>query len=87
MGLIHGRDRVEERETKEAVHARAGELVRQFGAVNGAVRCRDLLGVDVSNPAGIQEYQRQNLMEKCSLVVRNAVKVVVENVEPRAESE
>ncbi len=78
-GLFHGRDRVEEREAKEVVHAKAGELVRQFATVNGAVRCRDLLGLDVSTREGVQAYHARNLLEeKCSLVVRKAVRSLME---------
>ena len=79
VGLVHGRDGAEEKEAKEAAHAKAGEFVRRFAEVNGAVRCRDLIGLDVSTDEGVQEYYARNLLEeKCSEIVSNAVRVVLE---------
>ena len=79
VGLVHGRDGAEEKETKDAAHAKAGELVRRFVEVNGAARCRDLIGLDVSTDEGVQEYSARNLLEeRCSGIVSNAVRVVLE---------
>ena len=78
VGLVHGRDRAEEQEAKEAVHAKAGEFVQRFAEVNGALRCRDLIELDVSTEEGIQEYYAQNLQERCSGIVSNAVRVILE---------
>jgi C_GCAxxG_C_C family probable redox protein len=79
VGLVHGRDSAEEKEAKEAVHAKAGEFVRRFAEVNGAVRCRDLIDLDVSTDEGVQEYYARNLLEeKCSEIVSNAVRELLE---------
>ena len=81
MGLIHGRDRIEENEAKETlltVHAKAGEFVQRFAEVNGALRCRDIIGLDVSSEEGMREYYARNLQERCSEVVSNAARVLVE---------
>ena len=79
VGLVHGRDRAEEKAAKDAAHAKAGEFVRRFAEVNGAVSCRDLIGLDVSNDEGVQEYYARNLLEeRCSEIVTNAVRAVLE---------
>lgn len=79
VGLVHGRDRAEEKEAKEAIHARAGEFVRRFAQVNGALRCRDLIGLDVSSEEGAREYYARNLQEeRCSGFVSNAVRALLE---------
>jgi C_GCAxxG_C_C family probable redox protein len=79
VGLAHGRDRAEEQEAKGAVHAKAGEFVTRFAEVNGALRCRDLIGLDVSSEDGIREYYARNLLEEtCSGIVSNAVRVILE---------
>lgn len=77
VGLTHGRDRAEEKKAKEAVHAKAGEFVQRFAEVNGALRCRDLIGLDVSSEKGVQEYYARNLQERCSEVVGNAVRALL----------
>ena len=78
MGLVHGRDHAEDKEAKEAVTAKAAEFVQGFSVVNGALRCRDLVGLDVGSEEGLQEYHAQNLHERCSEIVDNAVRVILE---------
>jgi C_GCAxxG_C_C family probable redox protein len=79
VGLVHGRDSAEEKEAKDVAHGKAGEFVRRFAEVNGAVRCRDLIGLDISDEKGRQEYSMLNLKkEKCSKIVRNAVRELLE---------
>ncbi len=78
VGLVHGRDRAEEVEAKEAAHAKAAQFVQKFAEVNGARRCRDLIGLDVSSEEGLREYHAQDLHERCSRIVSNAVRVVLD---------
>lgn len=78
VGLVHGRDRAEEQEAKEVVHAKAGQFVRGFAEVNGALRCRDITGLDVTGEEGMREYYARNLQEeRCSAVVGNAVHLLL----------
>jgi hypothetical protein len=78
VGLIHGRDRAEEAEVKAAVHAKAGEFARRFAAANGALRCQDIIGLDVSTEEGVEAYYARNLQEEtCTGVVRNAVRALL----------
>jgi C_GCAxxG_C_C family probable redox protein len=79
VGLVHGRDRAQETEAKDTVHAKAGQFVQRFAEVNGALRCRDLIGLDVSTEEGVQEYYARNLLEeRCLGIVSNATRAVLE---------
>lgn len=79
VGLIHGRDQADDQPAKEAAHTKAGEFVQRFAKVNGAARCRDLIGLDVCTEVGQQAYYARNLQaEKCNGVVTNAVRVLLE---------
>ena len=78
VGLAHGRDRAEDKETKEAVTAKAAQFVQRFAEVNGALRCRDLVGLDVGSGEGLREYHAQDLHERCSRIVSNAVRVALD---------
>jgi C_GCAxxG_C_C family probable redox protein len=79
VGLVHGRNDAREKEAKDAAHEKAGEFVRRFAEVNGAIRCRDLIDLDVGTDEGVQEYYDRNLQEeKCSDIVGNAVLVILE---------
>jgi C_GCAxxG_C_C family probable redox protein len=77
MGLVHGRERAEETEAKEAATAKAAEFVQRFAEVNGALRCHDLIGLDIGSEEGLEEYHAQNLHERCSQIVSNAVRVIL----------
>jgi hypothetical protein len=53
--------------------------VRQFAEKNGAIRCRDILGVELNTEAGNREYQAQNLKQECCAVaISNAVRILLE---------
>jgi hypothetical protein len=57
----------------------SGEFAHRFEEVNGALRCRDLIGLDVTTDDGVQEYYARNLLEEvCSGVVTNSVRVLLE---------
>jgi C_GCAxxG_C_C family probable redox protein len=78
MGLAYGSDEVAEREEKDALYARTAAFVRRFGELNGALRCRDLVGLDLSTPAGLEEYRARNLSEQlCRGIVRRATEAIL----------
>jgi C_GCAxxG_C_C family probable redox protein len=82
IGLLYGPDRGEDEAAKAAVYLKAGEFIHQFAEVNGAVRCIDLIGMDVSSVEGVREYYRRNLKEgTCSGVVSSAVQVLLDLLE------
>lgn len=79
IGLIHGPECPDDKETKNATYTKAGEFARRFGEVNGTVRCRDLIDLDLSSYEGVQEYYERNLYEEvCFGVVRNASRAIFE---------
>jgi C_GCAxxG_C_C family probable redox protein len=47
IGLLHGRTKVEDQETKEKAYALVAELAEQFRQRNGSLACRDLIGCDL----------------------------------------
>jgi C_GCAxxG_C_C family probable redox protein len=57
----------------------AAEFMRRFHQHNGAVNCRDLLGVDISNPQIAQQAKEDGTFARvCPKAIRNAVEVVSE---------
>lgn len=79
VGLLHGRDRADEVEKKEAVTAKAAELVRRFAYLNGAICCRDILGVELNTEAGSREFHDRNLKSTtCSVAMIHAVRTLME---------
>lgn len=79
IGLLHGRDRADETVKKAAVTAKTAEFVRRFAEVNGALRCRDLLGLEIGTEAGSRAFQERNFKtERCAVIMKNAVQVLME---------
>ena len=78
LGLTHGRHRAEDIEAKNKIYSKVGELISNFAAANGAVRCRDLIGLDLTSDEGVLEFYAQNMQEKCNRIVKNAVTAILE---------
>jgi C_GCAxxG_C_C family probable redox protein len=79
VGLAYGSDEVAEREEKDALYGRAAAFVRRFAELNGALRCRDLTGLDLSNEASLEEYRAGNLSEElCRGIVHRATEAILE---------
>ena len=58
------------------------KFVRRFVKVNGAVRCIDLIDLDLSSDEGEQVYLAQNLKKKtCNGLVSSAVELLLEKRE------
>lgn len=61
LGLKFGREKGEDRATKEALYARVDRLVRGFQAEFGTTICRELTGCDMTTPEGRECFARDNL--------------------------
>lgn len=71
-GLKHG-------EAKEKTYALVTELAERFAALNGSIRCRDLLGCDLRTDAGKAAFKDQDMRRlKCEKYVADAAALVEE---------
>ncbi len=59
IGLRHGRNDLDQPELK--AHALGGRLMGDFREEMGALHCRDLLGMDISTPEGLQAFRSSEL--------------------------
>ena len=74
IGLLEEDDMAMMSATKEFVH--------RFAEVNGAVRCIDLIDLDLSSDEGEQVYLAQNIKKKtCNGLVSSAVELLLEKRE------
>ena len=77
IGLLHGRTKAEDQETKEKAYALVAELTEQFRQRNGSFKCRELLGCDLGTPEGRQFAQDHGLSAtRCVEFVRDAAELV-----------
>ena len=79
IGLKHGRDRAEDEASRDRTYALANEFISRFAARHGQIKCRDLLGCDISTPEGRKTAERLNLHRtKCEDYVRDAAVLLEE---------
>jgi C_GCAxxG_C_C family probable redox protein len=72
----------EDRAAREATYALVREFARRFRALHGNLRCRDLLGHDISTPEGYQTAADSGLYKTlCPRFVRDAAAIVEELLE------
>jgi C_GCAxxG_C_C family probable redox protein len=61
---------------KERIYQLAGEFLRRFEEKHGSLLCRDLLGCDISTPAGHQQAaDRKVFVTICPALVREAAQI------------
>lgn len=67
------KDAVSEAEARDKICASIKQLMQRFEQRNGAVVCRDLLGVDISTEEGQRKIKEEMLMKKlCPKFVEDA---------------
>ncbi len=77
IGLRHGKHRPEDDAAREETYRRVQELAAAFRARYGALRCRDLLGCDLTTPEGRQRAHDEGLTRTlCPQLVRDVAEVV-----------
>ncbi|MGE5253618.1 MAG: C-GCAxxG-C-C family protein [Planctomycetaceae bacterium] len=76
LGFRYGRTKAEEKEARDRTYAKVQEMIRQFDREFGAVQCRDLIHLNLMDPADRKKFDELGLRKKCSgMVARN-----VENI-------
>jgi C_GCAxxG_C_C family probable redox protein len=76
LGLKYGKVRTEDDAAREEAYQRVQEFAQQFRARHGALRCRDLLGCDLSTPEGRREaHDRGITATLCPQLVRDAAEI------------
>ncbi len=63
-------------QAKEQVYARAREFMQRFKEQQGELACRDLIGIDIGTPEGLQKARQQNVFTtKCLQFIASAVEI------------
>jgi C_GCAxxG_C_C family probable redox protein len=79
LGLKYGATDATDRQAKEAVYERVREFSRRFAARHGSTVCRDLLGCDISTPAGVERARQGSLFTSaCPKFVQSAAEILEE---------
>jgi C_GCAxxG_C_C family probable redox protein len=79
LAAKHGMSDGADQPAKDKTYALVQEFARRFKERHGAVDCRDLLGVDLSAPGGLQLAQERQLFStRCSELIRTAAEILDE---------
>jgi len=79
IGLKHGRVRPDDAAARDKTYALVQELIARFTARHGELKCRDLLGCDLSTPEGQKKADELKLHQtKCEDFVRDAAAILDE---------
>lgn len=79
LALKHGRTRADDLAARDRTYDRMQRLAARFREAHGALRCPDLLGLDLGTEAGLAEAKARGLFQtRCAAFVRTATELVEE---------
>lgn len=79
IGLKYGMYEEEDLEAKERTYEICQELASRFKTRNSSLKCRELIGYDLSNPEEHKKAEEEGVFNtKCTKFVRDAVELVEE---------
>ena len=77
LGLKYGATSPEDRQAKEITYDKVREFATRFKERNGSLDCRELLGYDISSPAGYQIVKDKELISTlCPNYVLDAAEIL-----------
>jgi hypothetical protein len=74
IGLKHGKSNLEEEHLKELSYELVNKFTEMFKARNKTIKCRDLIGIDISTKEDLEKARDRGLFTSlCSKYVQDAV--------------
>lgn len=79
IGLKYGKTRPEDDEAREKTYSLARKFISLFKEKHGTLLCRELIGVDLSQPGGYEMASSRGLFNSiCSSLIASAIKLLEE---------
>lgn len=79
LGLRYAGPHCDKRDGRDEVYVALGDFVTQFQKRHNSVVCKELLGCDVSTPAGARKATREGLFRTiCPKLVQAAAEIIEE---------
>ena len=77
IGLKYGKTKTGDDGAREKTYKLVGEFVKRFKSRYGSIRCKELLGYDLSNPQEGELAKKKGLFNTlCPHLVRDAVEIL-----------
>jgi C_GCAxxG_C_C family probable redox protein len=84
LSLRHCGKPADEPLSKERTYPAVREFLARFRAAHGTLECRELLGIDIGAPEGLQQARDLGLFKsRCPAFVRTAAEILEELIEPQ----
>lgn len=81
LGSRYGRDRAGDLAAKDRTYAEVKAFIDEFTALHGFLKCRELLGCDISTPEGRREQKERDLHRTvCMDLVRSAAAILEKKI-------
>ena len=82
IGLKYGNTEADDEEAREKTYKVVREFVDRFGGRHGSLRCKDLLGCDISTPEGRSTAKENKLYDTvCPKLVQEAAEIIEQILE------
>lgn len=69
LGFCYGSTRGEEKESREKTYTKVQQMIREFEKDFGTIQCKDLIHLNLLDPADRKKFQEMNLRQRCSQFV------------------
>jgi C_GCAxxG_C_C family probable redox protein len=73
LGFCYGSTKGEEKENREKTYAKVQQMIREFEKDFGTIQCRDLIHLNLLDPADRKKFQEMNLRQRCCQFVARSV--------------
>ena len=81
IGLKYGRVEPGDEAAKEKTRALVKKFVSEFKVLHNSIACKELLGVDISTPEGMERVEKEGLCDTlCNKFIRDAVEILEKNL-------
>jgi len=79
IGLKHGKSNREEDHLKELSYKLVNNFTERFKSRNKTIRCRDLIGIDISTKEGLEKARKLGIFDTlCVKFVKDSVEITEE---------
>ncbi len=77
IGLKYGKSNQEEEHLKQLSYELVNNFTERFKSRNRTIRCRDLIGIDISTKEGLEKARELGIFDTlCVKFVRDAVEII-----------
>lgn len=81
IGLKYGKYNADDKLSKDITYEKVREFSKKFNELNNSLKCRDLIGIDISTMDGLELAKQREVFEKlCVKFIQDAVGILEESL-------